>query len=532
MRARVVTAGLVVIATLLVVRVGAAPAETCPAVSTADTREAAERAVEWLGTNQRADGSFAYQLDETGDDLGGYNITRHAGVLLSLYQATAAGIDGAHPIAERGLEWAAERIVPAGDGRAFGDRALLPTGASALLTSALVERRDATGDDREDALIDDLVAFLAGAVEPSGAVAESWDTDTDRAVPGRYSVFFTGEVMWALARVDHPAADVVASYMPRRDDVEDRFPPTSDHWAAYAWAEFAASNVDLTDEQHAFADRQAGIFGLQVRGESTRWEAGGLVKWMRRGPAGGSGLGTLGEGSAALLRYFGPTDAPDGLARRTACVAGMLVARQAQGPGPAQRGAWFTDGVTRMDDQQHAMSALLASGPALEATGADGAVGGGEDPWGVLVVGLALLAATNPARLRSPRRGAVGVAIAAVAAAVVLAAASGPIADSLSSSPASVRLAAGAVLGLVAIVGFVVPRGSWEDGLTIAGTAVVALAAGIDDGVLTVGTCAVLVAVAGVWLPDRWRRPLIARPLAAVGVVVAAGIAANGVLGV
>jgi len=532
MRARIVTAGLVALATLLVVRVGAAPAETCPAVSTADVRAAAGRAVAWFGANQHADGSFAYQVDETGEELGGYNITRHAGVLMSLYQATTAGIEEALPVADRGLDWAGERIVRAGDGRAFGEGQRLPTGATALLTSALIERRGATGDDRHDALIDDLVAFLAGAVEPSGAVAESWDVDTDAAVPDRHSVFFTGEVMWALARAGHPAAETVAAYMPSRDEVEDRFPPTSDHWAAYAWAEFAASDVDLDEQQHAFARRQAEIFGLQVRMESTRWDAGGVVRFIRKGPAGGSGLGTLGEGTAALLRYFGAGGAPDGLASRTACVVGMLVARQADGPGAAQRGAWFTHGLTRMDDQQHAMSALLASGPALDAVGSDDAVGGGEDPWGALLVGLALLTAANPARMRSSGRPGTAVGAAAVGAVVVLAVASGPIADALSTSPASVRLAAGAVLGVVAIVGLVVPRGTAEDGLTVAATAVVAVAAGIDDGVLVVGGCATLVAAVALWLPDSWRRPLVARVVAAAGVVVAASLAMDGVLGV
>jgi hypothetical protein len=53
---------------------------------------------------------------------------------------------------------------------------------------------------------------------------------------------------------------------------------------------------------------------------------------------------------------------------RLTCSAGLLAERQVDdrgaGGGPdavAVRGAWFRDGVTRMDDQQHALSGLLAS---------------------------------------------------------------------------------------------------------------------------------------------------------------------------
>ncbi len=532
MPSRVVTAGLVVLATLLVVRVGVAPAETCPSVTEGQARDAAARAVAWLGANQHGDGTFAYQLDDDGTDLGGYNITRHAGVLLSLYQAAGAGLPDALRIGDHGLEWALDRVEPAGAGRGLGGGGrVLQTGASALLAAALVERRLATGDATHDEVLDDLTAFLAGTVESTGAVPAEWDAVDDRAVPGRYSKYSTGEVLWALARAAHPATAAVAAYLPSRDGVEDRFPPTSDHWAAYAWAELAASGTPLSSAQLEHARRLAGILGVQVRSESTRWSAGGPVRWLRQGPASGSGLGTLGEGTAALLRLFGDGGA-DGLTERAACVAGMLVERQADGPGPAQRGAWFAGGVTRMDDQQHALSALLAAGPALAAAGDAAPVGGGEDPWGLLVVAIAFLAATNPARTGSdPNRTRV-VAVAGLAAAAVVAALSGPIADALSVSPASVRLAAGIVLLVVSVVGLVAPRGAWSDGLALATTAVVALAAGVDNGTLVTTLGAVPAAVAVGWLPERWRRPAVARATAAAGVVVAVGLVVGGALGV
>ena len=92
-------------------------------------------------------------------------------------------------------------------------------------------------------------------------------------------------------------------------------------------------------------------------------------------------MGTLGEGLGNL--WFVAADADrDAIAERALCVAGMLVDRQADGPGSddpgsdgpgsddssvddAELGAWFQFGVTQMDDQQHALSALLLALPIL-----------------------------------------------------------------------------------------------------------------------------------------------------------------------
>jgi hypothetical protein len=188
-----------------------------------------------------------------------------------------------------------------------------------------------------------------------------------------------------------------------------------------------------------------------------------------------------------------------------------------------------------MDDQQHALSALLAAEPALAVAGAGGdadPVGGGEDAWGFLVVALALLAAANPGRLPQPAGPARLGVLGAFGAVIALAALSGPIADLLSLSPASVRLAAGAVLAVTSLVGLVVPAGDWSDGLAVAATAVVALAAGIDNGVLVVVAAALPTVAAALWLPPSWRRPLVARVVAAVGVAIAISLLVDGVLGV
>jgi hypothetical protein len=68
-------------------------------------------------------------------------------------------------------------------------------------------------------------------------------------------------------------------------------------------------------------------------------------------------------------------DLESDIADRLRCLAGRLVERQATAlesandPHPqAVAGAWFTDGYAQMDDQQHAMSALIAARELLRAT--------------------------------------------------------------------------------------------------------------------------------------------------------------------
>ncbi len=85
----------------------------------------------------------------------------------------------------------------------------------------------------------------------------------------------------------------------------------------------------------------------------------------------GRRLGTVGEATAALGRLAAVdprlADLRDDLGERSACLAGILLDRQVapSSPNPRARGAWFADGYTQMDDQQHAVAALLGSSMAL-----------------------------------------------------------------------------------------------------------------------------------------------------------------------
>ena len=75
-----------------------APPEVCPQPTTASLDESAADAVQWFVRNQRADGTWLYEYDTNTDtDMGGYNLVRHAGAIMGLYQAAADGHGPAAP---------------------------------------------------------------------------------------------------------------------------------------------------------------------------------------------------------------------------------------------------------------------------------------------------------------------------------------------------------------------------------------------------------------------------------------------------
>lgn len=354
--------------------------ESCPPPSPVAARAAVVDAVSWIGENQSADGRFLYRYDRrTSSVVPGYVIVRHAGTLLALEQARSHGVAGAAEAADRGTAWALAQLTELEGGRA----ALTDdVGGTALLVAALVEHRRAADDRTHDEVLGALGRFLASAVTDDGAVVATWDLAADAPIAGSRSPFFTGEVLLALAMLhtdfpdggwDHAAARVGRYVATRRDDVERAYPPVSDHWSSYAFAEMATwpgePGASLTVAERAYARRQAGLFGVQARFESQRRDAG--LARLTRGPVAlPAGIGTVGEGLGGVRRLLragvdlgvdaGTVDT------RLGCVAGLLVERQAHSDHTRVDGAWFRLGFTQVDDQQHALSALLAALPSLE----------------------------------------------------------------------------------------------------------------------------------------------------------------------
>ncbi len=222
----------------------------------------------------------------------------------------------------------------------------------------------------------------------------------------------------------------------------------------------------------------------------------------------------------------------------------------------AVEGAWFAEGETRMDDQQHALAGLLRTIPIVEAGEADSSGPDGPSGW---LWAAVLLLALNPARAvfgipRSGRPARTAVRLAAGggaigALAVCVAAMLGdPLLDALDVSEPSFRLAAGilaAVAGAIDLFRRPPPPEPALDGWRAAlvpvaipvvarpALLVLALGAGADERVLvTVGAMALgiglLTALTAVSAPEgtrarvlRWAGRLLAAGLVACGVVLA-----------
>ncbi len=353
--------------------------ERCPAVDGATTQRAIGEAVGWFQRNQRDDGTWRYRYDRAaGVDIAGYHWVRHAGVLLSLEQAVTAGRAEAAAVADRGWTQVRERLVEVAPGvtafdtGGFAAGAPITAGGASLVVAALAERVEAGRpwpDGFDTATFGALGRFLAGQVAPDGAVNDRFGRGG--VEEGSRSAFTTAEVAFALEAAHRivpaegfaPLVDRVMAYVATdRARVEGYVPDVSEHWGAYALA-LVVDRRPLTVAEQRFARRQLGVMGVQVRYESQRSNAG-VDRWTRGRQALPAALGTIGE---ALGRWWTIAPDPD-VAARIACNAGMLVERQVPPGAPdAERGAWFQFGVTQMDDQQHALSALIFALPALAA---------------------------------------------------------------------------------------------------------------------------------------------------------------------
>jgi small neutral amino acid transporter SnatA (MarC family) len=470
-------AGLALALFLALAFVVVAPPEHCPTVTTEQLTRSSQDAVDWFVRNQATDGSWLYEYDADEDSTTTeYNEVRHAGVTMGLYQAAAAGLPGALRSADRGTEWALDRLLRRDGWAALEGDGRVTTGATALLAAGLVIRRDATGDDRYDDVLRELGRFLVAQTEQSGAVLASYDTARGAPVPDEYSKYYTGEAYWALARL-HLAfpgedwgetADRIGAYLATsRDDEEGHWPPIPDHWAAYGAAETVQfperGDPPLTHDELSYARDQSELFGAQAR-----WLAhyhgpwGGIVRGGYE-PRGGW-YGVVGE---ALTGWWLTSradsrldDLQAPLAERTTCIAGLTIEEQSDAEDAADaarpervEGAWFIDGVTRMDDQQHALAGLLRTIPIVEA-GEGGSTDAGENVPSAWLWAAALLLALNPARAAFgiPRAGGSSQTAARLAATggliggialCVAAAVADPLLDLLDVSEPSFRTAAG-----------------------------------------------------------------------------------------
>ncbi len=415
-----------VLAMLGVGRAVVAMPQHCGSGDVTEWHDAAAAAVGWFAANQLPDGTFTYQYDgRTGEALDEYNWVRHAGVLLSLEQAETAGIDGAAEVADRARARVFEQLVRAGELAALRDGAEPTAGGTALLVAALAERREHRQDPTDDELLKSLARYLVAQVQDDGQVDEYSDPVTLAPERGTPSIFTTSEVAFALARMERlfpgegfgdPVRTITHYVATQRALDAHVVPDLGDHWMSYAlseivrWPDPAAAR--LTADELAWGRKQMGIVGVMTRFESQRTER--AADRLRRGGVSiTSAAGTHGEALSGwvLTAAAEPELRPQlaNLISTTQCNAGLLTGRQAtaaeaaDAPDPAKvAGGWLWNGVTRMDDQQHALSALV-----LAAERVDPAVvaAGGvlprrapvpASPWLMVLAGFAAL---NPVRL-------------------------------------------------------------------------------------------------------------------------------------
>ena len=575
-------AGLGLALLLAVAFVALAPPERCPTVSPGELRGSAQAAVDWFVRNQDRDGRWLYLYNADHDFTPAeYNPVRHAGVTMGLYQAAAAGLPGALSSADRGTDWALERLVQRSGWAALALDDRVTTGAPALLVAGLEIRREATGDKRYDDVLGRLGRFLLAQTEPSGAVLASYDLASRKPVPGEYSGYFTGEAYWALARLHRAfpgegwgeAAERIGAYIATsRDEVEDHWPAIPDHWAAYGMAETVEfperGRPPLTEDEADYAREQAGLFGVQARWVSQRFGPWGELVRGTYTPRGG-GYGVISEALTGwwLTAREEPrlADLREPIADRATCIAALAVRAQSDAGDAATasrpervEGAWFLDGETRMDDQQHALAGLLRTIPIVRAGEGSNSDDPGDDAPTAWLWVAALVLALNPPRAAFgvPRAGRSPSSVLGVTAAggligglaVCLAAAAGDsLLDVLDVSEPSFRVAAGVVAAVAGILDLFRRRPppepalpGWRAALVPVAIPVVArpallvlaLGAGAELGVL-LSVAAMVLGVALLtglvaWWPSegprgralRWAARLLAMGLVACGVIL------------
>jgi hypothetical protein len=354
-------------------RLTVAAPQRCGNATVAGVRAAALAGARWIVRNQRPDGSFLYEYSRTRGVIDDYNSVRHAGATLALYNA--AGLDRRFLApGDRGLSWMLDRLVRRDGWAALPDGpAEAPLGGDALMLAALAQRRLLTNDTRYDDTMRSLGRFILASQRRDGGFFVGYDLLAGAFERTGTSPYYPGEATWALARLANAAPDEPVwrraarrggEFIARRRDAVEHidFPPLNDHWGAYAFAEMA--RWPITAAQASYARLLYGRFDLLLRSQAQR-DAGGVYTPLHGIYRRGAAVGTWVEGLAALSR-LARVD-PRLASRRsviddaTTCGASLLVRRQQHDRHDARiDGAWYANGETRVDDQQHPVSALVA----------------------------------------------------------------------------------------------------------------------------------------------------------------------------
>jgi hypothetical protein len=290
--------------------------------------------------------------------------------------------------ADRALGWMLENTV-----RRDGWAALAPSGtyaelgASDLMLVSLEERELAIDTDEYDDVMRELGRFIVSLQREDGGFYVGYDLAADEPQREGTSRYYPGESLLGLVMLhnlfpdegwDEPAWKALEFITTKRDEAEGvDFPPLPDQWTAMAVGEMA--NWGLTGQQADYIHKLAARFGLLVRTEAQRqgsWY--GLATKGRHDR--GAAAGTWIEGLTGIWRATRQddrlADLAEPLKERAVCMSGIMAENQVTeeeateyGRPDVARGAWFTEGATRMDDQQHVLSGLIFTLDAMDGYG-------------------------------------------------------------------------------------------------------------------------------------------------------------------
>ena len=379
---RIIAWGIIWLLTIGSLRATLLAAEICPASTKEELHLSAIEAANWISQNQTDDGRYLYEvkISETGSPIlsDGYNLVRHAGTTMALYQMVEAGESQYLGAADAGLEYLLDRSVGTGEILAVAEgSANAKLGTASLLAISLIKRRAATGDSKYDQALHKIGNFILAMQREDGSMLYFWDQQTNSPVPDITSLFATGEALWAIASLQNlfperdwgKAAFRTLDYMStQRDEDENVWPrPLADQWAAYSLNEM--SEWGLSEIHINYARELASQFGIAVRWESQR--NGGLDGLVHSPEPIAAGQGTWIE-AIGMLQQLAESDPrledlKSPLQDRLLCAAGRMRMKQTTGTGIVEfDGGWFTGGVSRVDGQQHALSGLLFASSSLD----------------------------------------------------------------------------------------------------------------------------------------------------------------------
>ena len=367
------------------------PPPPCDLPTESELKETVASSAAWMQRALQANNRFWYEYDRNTDTFArNYFDVRHAGVVMSLYQVAATGDLSVLETADGGLQYILDNLNTVGDRTAFDDyRVDTDLGSTALAVNALVHRRIATNDQTYDDLLRAMGRYMQSLLRPDGGMWFGAFSDGLEPMVGRTSTFYTGEAFWGFGLLANQfpgegwddSARLVAHYLATARDSEEGVenPPLADQWASYGFSEMRTWG-DLAGDELAYVRSLSEAYHKRVereiRREASRVGDGTEPPRESVRQSRGAAFGTTVEALSALWRLSqqdpGMADLEPQLRHDLLCGAGILAARQydTERAAPYTRpdvveGAWFTEDVTRMDDQQHAMSGVALAVDAL-----------------------------------------------------------------------------------------------------------------------------------------------------------------------